>query len=367
MKGPVAFLFLGETLLIPHLFPIVEALAARGGIAIDLWVSSSVHEQLLGGWIDWEHVRIRRAPGFREVRGFEQAGNPELPNKLLMLARLAPTLARAPVVVCAEQTSLWLPTLLPLRSRFVKTAHGAGSMSARSDRRRRSAALTMVPSAAERDGLVAHGVDPARIHVTGYVKASFRQRTPAAALFADNKPILLYAPHWQAHRSSWPAWGATIVEQLAAQRRHNVILAPHQRLAETAPELRRMLEPLAALPHIHCDLSSFAMVDGSYTAMADIYVGDTSSQVVEYWMKPRPAIFLNPWGEGWRNDPSFSQWRCGLVVDDPADLTAAVERAPGAQAIFAERQRRFCEAQLGDTGAAAPGRAAALIAGLLDA
>jgi hypothetical protein len=253
-----------------------------------------------------------------------------------------------------------------MRARFVKTAHGAGSMSARADRRRRSATLTLVPSEAEGDRLVAHGVDPRRVHVIGYVKASFRQRTPAAALFADERPILLYAPHWQAHRSSWPAWGKKVVERLAAQRRYNVILAPHQRLVETAPELRRALEPLAALPHVHCDLASFAMVDGSYTAMADIYIGDTSSQVVEFWTDPRPAIFLNPWGDRWRSDPSFSQWFCGLVVDDPDELMAAIEAAPAVQPDFAGLQRRFRAAQLGDTGGGAPDRAAALIAGLLE-
>src|SRR4051812_44005367 len=63
MTAPVAFLFLGETLLIPHLFPIAEALAAAG-VQCDLWVSTSVHEALLGRWAASEHIRIRRAPGF---------------------------------------------------------------------------------------------------------------------------------------------------------------------------------------------------------------------------------------------------------------------------------------------------------------
>jgi hypothetical protein len=119
MKEPVAFLFLGETLLIPHLFPIVEALAERPDIGIEIWVSTSVHEALLGGWIAQDHVTIRRAPGFRSLPQGEAGRNPRLPNKLLMLARLAPRLWRAPVVVCAEQTSLWLPALLPLPAPFV--------------------------------------------------------------------------------------------------------------------------------------------------------------------------------------------------------------------------------------------------------
>ena len=50
MRGPVAFFFLGETLLIPHLYPVVEALAAQTDLRIDLWVSTSVHENLLRDW-----------------------------------------------------------------------------------------------------------------------------------------------------------------------------------------------------------------------------------------------------------------------------------------------------------------------------
>ena len=365
MTGPIAFLFLGETLLIPHLFPIAEALAESGDIPIDLWVSTSGHEALLESWIARDTMRIRRAPGFRRVADGESGRNPKLPFKPLLLAGMVPQLWRAPVAVCAEQTSLWLPTLLPMPTRFVKTAHGAGSMSARADRRRRSAALTLVPAEGEREALARHGVDPATIRTTGYVKAGFRQRTPARSLFSDDKPVLLYTPHWQAHRSSWPDWGERIVDLLAGQGRYNVILAPHQRLVETAPRLRDILARVAGLPHVHCDVDSFAMVDGSYTAAADIYLGDTSSQVVEFLARPRPCVFLNPQRRAWANDPSYTQWRCGQVVEDPDAVWDAIEAAPSLQPDFEARQAAFARAALGDTRGA-PERAAAYILELLN-
>ena len=81
MTGPVAFLFLGETLLIPHLFPIVEALAEASDVPIDLWVSTSVHEALLGAWIGNDNVRVRRAPGFRSVSDAASGRNPKLAFK----------------------------------------------------------------------------------------------------------------------------------------------------------------------------------------------------------------------------------------------------------------------------------------------
>jgi len=361
MRRRVAVLFLGETLLVPHLFPIVERLAAIDpGLPIDLWVSTSVHEAMLSRWTRaLEQVRVRRAPGFRNVVDPGEGSSPPLPAKLPMLLRLVPYLACVPVVLCAEQTSLWLPRMFPwLPTRFVKTSHGVGSMSARDDRRRMAAFHTLVPSEQERQTYLARGMAPGRIVATGYVKAGFRQRTPARTLFPEERQILLYTPHWQPRRSSWPAWGEAVVAALTAQRTWNVILAPHQRLIERAPELRGVLEGVSNLPHVHCDIDSFATVDGSYTAAADLYLGDTSSQVIEYLMRPRPAIFLDPVGRDWQPDPSYAMWRAGEVVTDLTELAPAIARAAHRHHAFVDAQREIAAAALGDASGAGAERAA---------
>lgn len=366
--GPVAFLFLGETLLIPHLWPIVEALAAAApDVRQELWVSTSAHEALLATWAAplGEGVRIRRAPGFRHAE-VAPGRNPRLPAKLPMLARLAPKLLRTPVAVCAEQTSLWVPRVLPLRTRFVKTSHGVGSMSARDDPRRRSAWCLLVPSEAERRTYLDRGFAPEQVQATGYVKASFRQRTHARPPFADDRPVLLYTPHWQRHRSSWWDWGGEVVGRLVAAGRWNLILAPHQRLVERAPDLRAVLAEIAHLPHVHADIDGFACVDGSYTAAADIYLGDTSSQVVEFLQRPRPAVFLNPRRVAWEAGPSYEQWRCGEVVERLDDLLPALDRAPARHECYATIQSRFAAEQLGPLDGLAPARAAAHILEALD-
>ncbi|TXC69720.1 hypothetical protein FSB78_01140 [Sphingomonas ginsenosidivorax] len=362
MHRKVAFLFLGETLLIPHLYPIVEALAAADpALPIELWASTSMHAALLERWsADLPSVRIRRAPGFRTV-GDVEGRNPALPAKLPMLARLLPHLARTPVVVCAEQTSLWLPAVVPLKTRFIDTFHGAGSMMARGHWRRRAGWRTLVAAERDRRALIAGGDTPSRVVTTGYVKAAFRQRTPATTLFANTRPVVLYTPHWQAHRSSWWRWGPEVVERVLADGRYNLIFAPHQRLAERAPDLRPFAEGLAGRPGVHVDLDSFAMVDGSYTAAADAYLGDTSSQVVEYMIRPRPCVFLNALGADWKGDVSYEMWGAGEVVETLDSLIPALERAPAMHEGFAAFQARFVEDALGDIGGGAPTRAAAQI------
>ena len=358
IERPVAFLFLGETLLIPHLWPIAEALARRG-VAVDAWVATSMHEALIGGWARNLPIRVRRAPGFRQTA--QDARNPLLPAKMPMLLRLLPYLLRARAVVCAEQTSLWLARLFPLRVPFIKTAHGAGSMMARDDPRRRAAALTLVPSMREQEALAARGIAAT---VTGYVKAGFTQRTFATLPFADDRPVVLYAPHWQRHRSSWWDWGAETVRRIADDGRWNLIFAPHQRLVEGAPEVKQVMEGLAGRANVHCDIDSFAMVDGSYTAAADIYLGDTSSQVVEFLARPRPCVFLNSWEPAWRDDPSYAIWTGGEVVEQKENVLAALARADAQHSRFAVAQARLAADMLGNT-AGAPERAAGEIVDFL--
>jgi len=365
MTAKVAFLFLGETLLIPHLYPIVEAVVeAAPALPVDLWVATSMHEALIGSWLREAgigSVRIRRAPGFRTLSGYQDGRNPPLPAKLPTLFRLAPRLRGVPIIVCAEQTSLWLPRVLPMRARFLNVLHGAGTMMNRDDRRRRAAWKTIVPAEREREALAAHGIDPASVVVAGYVKAGFRHLTTARALFETDQPIVLYAPHWQRHRSSWWQWGEQAIETVISSGRYNLIFAPHQRLVEKATGVRNVAARIAGLPHVHCDLDSFAMVDGSYTAAADLYLGDTSSQVVEFLMRPRPCVFLDPLSVTWQGDPSYEMWSAGEVVTDITALDAALARAPGTHSTFVALQERFAQAQLGDTSGAAPARAAQVI------
>ena len=353
----VAALLLGETLLVPHLLPIVDALARlRPELRIDIWVGDMAVERLVneracrsGG-----SVHVRRAPDFGRA------------GKLARLVRLLPVLGRTRAVLCAEQTSLWLPALLPLRTRFVKTAHGAGSMSARGPRRRAAWRL-LVPGEAERAAYLARGYPPEKLVATGYIKASFPSPSALEPLFAERRPILLYAPHWQAHRSSWWDWGREIVGMLTRQSDFNVILAPHQRLAERDPGMRKALLAVAGLPFVHVVLEGDALIDGSLLRAADLYLGDTSSQVVEFMARPRPCVFLNPHGLDWRAAGDHGFWEAGEVVDRLAELPVALARAAAEHPRYAGFQRSFAADALGDTGPEAPVRAARVLIEALDA
>lgn len=366
---PISFLFLGETLLIPHLYPIMEALAqADPHTVIEAWTSTQTHEVLLGRWLAESgigHIRLRRAPGWLRTNDPERGINPELPAKLPLLARIAWPLSQARAVVSAEQTSLWLPRLLPMPP-FVNTTHGVSPMGNRDGGRRKSIALFLVPSERERTTYLERGIDPRTIVATGYVKAGFRHLAVAQPAFDEQRPVVLYNPHWQQYRSSWWQWGEQAIEKVLETGRYNLIFAPHQRLIEGVSGLREYCARLALRGDTICDYETFAAVDGSYPHAADIYLGDTSSQLLEFLQRPRPAVFLDPLRRDWRSDPSLDLWQNGPVVTDLAQLPKALERAVAEHSALAAIQRSFVAEWMGNADGSGPVRAAQEILAFLE-
>jgi hypothetical protein len=79
----------------------------------------------------------------------------------------------------------------------------------------------------------------------------------------------------------------------------------------------------------------------TYADAADVYVGDVSSQLYEFLVRPRPCIFLNAHGIAWQNDPFYLGWRCGPVIESIEQLPAALARSTADGETFLAEQRRL--------------------------
>jgi hypothetical protein len=175
--GSVAFLFLGELFLIPHLLPIAVALAQRPNPPrITLFVISSVHEEIVAAALaklKITGVALRRASGFRRFpAGMRET--PELPWKPQILLRNAWSILRHDVAVVAERTSLWLPQLARKRgTAFVYNEHGAGPHANFKSRRNRAASWIMMPGEGMEERFRACGHEDAQVAVVGYIKRDF--------------------------------------------------------------------------------------------------------------------------------------------------------------------------------------------------
>ena len=123
---------------------------------------------------------------------------------------------------------------------------------------------------------------------------------------------------------------------------YNLIFAPHVRLHADGGISYRDLEPYMGLENIHIDLDSERCVDMSYTSLADIYLGDVSSQICEFITKPRPAVFLNAHKVRWMENISYNFWHLGVVIEEPDSIEQGLSQARAYQEdIYAPRQRRY--------------------------
>jgi hypothetical protein len=148
---------------------------------------------------------------------------------------------------------------------------------------------------------------------------------------------VLYNPHCSPHLSSWFKHGRQVLDFFSENEDYQLIFAPHVMLFErrfvlTIDKLRlnrrgRIDVRYLKAPNIRIDLGSRACTDMSYTLMADLYLGDVSSQVYEFLLRPRPCLFLNSQCVDWRNDPNYTQWQAGPVIDNPAQLATGLKRA----------------------------------------
>lgn len=327
MATRIAFLAISEAQQLYHWLPAALELARRDGVSVSILSPS---RKILDLAVDYdrdgliEPVRLFRPPWSADSL-FRQ------PSRLATLLLNYRTIRRFPLLVTTEISSAWLKRFPGFSSRIVVIKHGAGDREGGYRRRHALVDLTLVAGEKDRRRMIERGLStPDNVAVGGYAKFELCAEPPR--LFADDRPVLLYNPHFDRRLSSWRTHGGAVLAALEALEGWNVIIAPHTKLAS------RVRAITTAAPHIRVDMGSRRSIDMSYTMGSDVYLGDVSSQVYEFLVRPRPCIFLNLDRRAWRGDPAFAHWELGQVIETLADLPRALARAADLQPGFVDAQ-----------------------------
>jgi hypothetical protein len=248
-------------------------------------------------------------------------------------------------IVTPERTSLFLKKHLGLtRTRLIWTRHGAGDRAVgfANDVCTFDYVLLAGPKIEERL-LSARLIRPGHYTAGVYAKFDWARRCAAPRRWFDNdRPIVLYNPHFDERLSSWPRFGMAVLEQFARDARYNLIFAPHVRLFDPpTPRKYARFERFGKCPNIRIDLGSVHGVDLSYIESADLYLGDVSSQVAEFISRPRPCLFLDAHGASWRDNPDYAFWSLGKVLRSPGQLLQQVDEALASRAEYRAIQERY--------------------------
>ena len=244
-------------------------------------------------------------------------------------------------LIVTEGTSLFLKKLKGLEHlKIIRIDHGGGDRSigfqpsfARND-------LVLLPGVKQRDRYLELGyMSESQMSVVGYSKFdSITMDAPdRLRLFSNDNPVVLYNPHPEPYLSSWYTMGLEVLEYFYNSADYNLVFAPHVMLFLRrihissewfAFKFRKSLpEKYFNRSNILIDLGSSASLDMTYTLGSDIYIGDASSQVYEFLIKPRPCIFLNSHGAKWQNDPNYLFWKFGPVIDKVSGLDECLRDA----------------------------------------
>ncbi len=281
-------------------------------------------------------------------------------------------------LVVAEKTSLLLKTRYGLdHLKIIHTRHGAGDRAIGFNRHSATFDHVLVSGSKIRERLIRDaGVAPERMSLVGYPKFDLMpDPAPRLPFQANGKPTVLYNPHPSPHLSSWYAQGRAVLEHFLQDDRYNLIFAPHvmlfhRRFVLTIDKFRidragRIAQRFYDAPNIHIDLGSAASTDMSYTAAADIYLGDVSSQVYEFLHTPRPCLFLDAHATRWAGDANYAHWQAGEVVASIDGLGAALDRAVAQHASYRPVQRALFQRSFELTGERSAVRAARAVMSVL--
>jgi hypothetical protein len=359
----IAFLYVGGVHHVAHTLPVAAALSRKENVEVAAFCADqAVQETVQGVLADFPEAQIE-VERLRRFALLDKLGRPSL-AKLPMLWRSVRLLKDYHALVSAECTSIALKRMVVTRPRFICQPHGAGdrAVSFEPRFRRFDRVLVAGPKTARR--LVESGVNPRRVREVGYAKAeylAFRARALPRP-FQNDRPIILYNPHFRAALSSLPQ-AAKIVRAITAGTDFNLIVAPHIRTFEgaSAEELAEW-QSLAVPDRVLVDTGSPRIIDMSHVAAADLYLGDVSSQVYEFLLLgARPCVFVNAHDVRWEDDPDYAFWRLGEVVSADA-VVPALRAALAAPHRFADAQRAAVADTFGTLAGSAERAAEAILA-----
>jgi hypothetical protein len=365
MTRRVGFIFLGPAAHIAHAATIAFELDAMPGYEATALVSSPIHAETVDR-LACQYGRgcriesLGAGPLHRLLRLFKQRTHPRV---RYVLAHNRQRLEAFDALVLTDAHPL--PTG-PRRPRLVLAGHGAGLRAHGRYPGMAQFDLFLLPGRLKAERLRQMGyVDERRSRIIGYPK--FDLATPVGQrmrLFGNDRPVVLYNPHFNTRESSWPRWGRRVLDFFLAHREYNLIFAPHALLFA---HLRPRLAPAyLQAPNIHVDVDSPALIDMSYTSLADIYLGDVSSQAYEFvGHRLRPCVFLDPHRRRWDAQPNLAMWRMGEVVQAFSRLPEALRTAHERFGQHRAEQRRLVTAAF-DVGTVPAGvRGARAVAELL--
>ena len=321
---------IGGTHQFAHFLPIAFEVARRGRVEVKIFVPSIEDKREVSALAEELSMPLPQTIQLDLPSGLQRFV-PDKVDKLTRILVWLRQLRNCDAILCAERTTTILKRLPGRCPLLLHIPHGAGDRAVGFEGRFRLFDKVFVAGPKDRDRLITEGlVRDADCMIAGPVKVAsvLRAHKTRPPLFSNDRPLVLYNPHFSPKLSSADTFVHRLADAVVRDGRYNLIIAPHVRLAGSwAAQRRSEWESLAIDGQIMVDLGSRRSIDMTYTLGADLYVGDVSSQVYEFLVRPRPCLFVNSHDAAWEGSEDYAMWRFGEVVLPDCDIPAAIHRA----------------------------------------
>jgi hypothetical protein len=354
----IVFPYFGQLHQVLHSLPIAAAMAMRHrDVEVHVAAAKPAHLEFIRRMLFEHapdaplHIDVLRMP---RLRGF--------PIKRRTMIKNRRYLRSFDAIVVPERTSLFMRHLVLGRTQLIWTRHGAGDRAIGFASDVGQFDFVLVAGAKIERRLLAAGLIRPGHYASGiYAKFDWLSKPRHKPRFFDNdRPTILYNPHFATGLSSWDSHGLAVLEFFAASEHYNLIFAPHVRLFEQRDVKKdRAFDRYACMPHLLIDLGSERSIDMSYVQAADLYLGDVSSQVSEFLIRPRPCLFINSHRVVWQGNPDYLFWTLGPVIEDLDRFAANLVHGVSRHADFAAAQLKYVEETFGSQKGESSGERAA--------
>ncbi|CAE6931151.1 Glycosyl glycerophosphate transferases involved in teichoic acid biosynthesis TagF TagB EpsJ RodC [Vibrio sp. B1ASS3] len=166
------------------------------------------------------------------------------------------------------------------------------------------------------------GVSKEKVKEIGSVKLSSFNSYTDNIIFNNNRKTVLYNPHFNSKLggTSWIKFGYDLIEYIAKSKEYNLIFAPHPNLSNNID--RFIIDKYRNCENVIIDLGSNKVANLFYCEETDIYIGDISSQVLEFiYLKERKLIFFDDENV---SDESKRIHELGVVIERLDELSHAL-------------------------------------------
>ncbi|GAL98047.1 hypothetical protein AA0312_0540 [Acetobacter tropicalis NRIC 0312] len=363
----IAFLYIAEPYQCYHGASLALALEAYAGVHVVNYYNfpeTQEHLKRISRAMDAPEPEMRFLERSFSIKMHEAAKRLDR-VKLLLLRQNAEELNQYDALVATEYTAGILRKLGVTRPKLILVLHGAGDRLVDDEALMRDFDFILLPGPkVEQYSLQKNLVRQGHYATVGLPRmdvCAAMQHDYPVGLFSNANPFVLYNAHCKRKLSSLQRFMPALFKGFQAQSRYNLVVAPHIKTFHKSLGMKTRFMKRYNAPTIHVDTYSDRLIDMTYTTHADIYVGDVSSQVYEFLVKPRPCVFLNTSGVNWRNNPHFLHWNLGEVVEQPEEVMRAIMRAHAVHARYRSLQEKLVKESLGDPVLGASKRGASAI------